>query len=133
MEVVPRNTEAFEKRINKLGQLLIKRFENLVELAAITNSDRNATALNAYQAQIETNAIIRGAEDILSLTRNMQELWLFGQLKTLEASSVQHSTDEEASIVARLLEEFTHPTGATDRGDDGAETAGDERAPSHPV
>lgn len=37
----------------------------------------------------------------------MQELWLFGQLKTLEGSNVQTKIDEDAKAVAGLLEQLT--------------------------
>lgn len=46
---------------------------------------------------------IRTSEEILTLTRQMQELWLFGQLKTLEKSDVQGRIDGDAKEVAELL------------------------------
>ena len=46
---------------------------------------------------------VRTAEEVLSLTRQMQELWLFGQLKTLEVSDVQTKIDDDARAVAGLL------------------------------
>lgn len=33
----------------------------------------------------------------------MQELWLFGQLKTLEVNDMQDKIDEDARAVAQLL------------------------------
>lgn len=33
----------------------------------------------------------------------MQELWLFGQLKTLEKSDIQGRIDEDAKVVAEML------------------------------
>ncbi|KAK8202168.1 hypothetical protein M8818_005694 [Zalaria obscura] len=111
MEAVPRNTPALLARIDQLRNSLIKRFENLIELAAIDKTDRNATALSQYQIQIETGALrpalqIRSAEDILSLTRQLQELWLFGQLKTLEDSETLQKTDEDARAIAALLRQL---------------------------
>lgn len=50
-----------------------------------------------------TNLQIRTSEEILTLTRQMQELWLFGQLKTLEKSDVQGRIDGDAKEVAELL------------------------------
>ncbi|THV73755.1 hypothetical protein D6D19_02662 [Aureobasidium pullulans] len=47
--------------------------------------------------------IIRTSEDILTLTRQMQELWLFGQLKTLDASDIQGRIDGDAKEVAEML------------------------------
>lgn len=49
------------------------------------------------------NFQIRTSEEILSLTRQMQELWLFGQLKTLEKGELQERIDQDAKEVAALL------------------------------
>jgi len=50
---------------------------------------------------------IRASEDILSLTRQMQELWLFGQLKTLETDDGPVRGGEDAKAVADLLVQLT--------------------------
>ena len=50
---------------------------------------------------------VRAAEEILSVTRQMQELWLFGQLKTWEVNDMQGKVDEDAKAVARLLATLT--------------------------
>jgi Surfeit locus protein 5 subunit 22 of Mediator complex len=47
---------------------------------------------------------IRAAEDLLSLTRQMQELWLFGQLDTLGKSVVEEKTEADARRVAELIQ-----------------------------
>lgn len=44
------------------------------------------------------------AEDILTLTRQMKELWLFGPLNTLGESRVHEKTEEDAKAVAEMLE-----------------------------
>ena len=54
---------------------------------------------------------VRASEEILSLTRQMQELWLFGQLKTLETSDVQGKIDEDAKVVAALLDGLNRAEG----------------------
>ncbi|GAB7349796.1 hypothetical protein MBLNU459_g0510t1 [Dothideomycetes sp. NU459] len=110
MENIPRNTPALLNQIDKLRNSLIKRFENLIELAALEKKDRNATALSQYQTQIETAALIRTSEEILSLTRHMQELWLFGQLKTLEGGKLQDRVDQDAKEVASLLSQLVGGT-----------------------
>jgi hypothetical protein len=46
---------------------------------------------------------IRTSEDILTLTRQMQELWLFGQLKTLDKNDIQGRIDADAKEVAEML------------------------------
>jgi len=47
---------------------------------------------------------IKSCEDVLSLTRQMQELWLFGQLKTLEPSDEARTrVDENAKEIGALM------------------------------
>lgn len=50
-------------------------------------------------------AQIRNSEDILSLSRQLQDLWLFGQLKTLESpdDQVAQEVDDVAKEVSQLL------------------------------
>ncbi|KAL9043266.1 MAG: hypothetical protein Q9214_003541 [Letrouitia sp. 1 TL-2023] len=67
-----------------------------------TQTDRNAAAVNAYQMEVETAALIRAAEDILSLTRVMKECWLFGKLQTVGSTS---ETEERAEREARAVAE----------------------------
>ncbi|KAK4949999.1 hypothetical protein LTR28_007185 [Elasticomyces elasticus] len=70
-------------RIETLRDNLTKRFDTLVSFAAI-----------------------RTAEEVLSLTRQMQEMWIFGQLNTVGESETERKTDENAKVVARLLEKL---------------------------
>lgn len=46
---------------------------------------------------------VRAAEELQLLIRQMQEMWLFGQLDTLGESEVQRQTDENAKVVGELL------------------------------
>ncbi|TKA74715.1 hypothetical protein B0A49_02414 [Cryomyces minteri] len=111
MEASLRNTPALIARIEKLTNDLIRRFETLVALAPVERTDRNFTAYSAYQMEVETAALhsrtyadeIRSSEDILTLTRQMQEMWLFGQLSTLGESRAQQKTEEDARAVAEVL------------------------------
>ncbi|EGC41749.1 conserved hypothetical protein [Histoplasma capsulatum var. duboisii H88] len=49
----------------------------------VENTSFTSTAIETYQLDVESTALIRAAEDILSLTRSMKEAWLFGKLDTL--------------------------------------------------
>ncbi|KXT06797.1 hypothetical protein AC578_7110 [Pseudocercospora eumusae] len=99
--------------INKIGELqtaLMKRYTTLIGLTAVRNkqTDRSVTAVTQYQIQTETAAlasseIIRAAEEVQSLIRQMQEMWLFGQLNTLDDTKAQKQSDENAVVVADLL------------------------------
>ncbi|KAK4546684.1 hypothetical protein LTR36_001902 [Oleoguttula mirabilis] len=124
MDASLRNTPGLTARIDKLRDDLIKHFNAVVGLAAAESTDRNATALTQYQMQVETAALvrigldtrdgrmithrtqIRAAEDMQSLIRQLQEMWLFGQLNTVGDSKVKQQTDENAKVVAELLEQL---------------------------
>lgn len=99
-----RDTASLTAYIDKLRNNLISRFENLVATAAIERTDYNTTSYNALHMKDETAALIRAAEDLLSLTRQMQELWLFGQLDTLGKSVVEEKTEADARRVAELIQ-----------------------------
>jgi len=65
------------------------------------NRDR---AKQAMSRSTLTRGKIKSCEDVLSLTRQMQELWLFGQLKTLEPSDETRTrVDENAREIGALM------------------------------
>ncbi|TKA29824.1 hypothetical protein B0A50_03188 [Salinomyces thailandicus] len=102
---LPRNTPALMGRIDKLYSEVIKHYEALVGLAAIDNqTDRNTTALAQYQMQVETSALIRTIEDAQTLIRQLQEMWLFGQLDTLGDGEAKQRSDESAKALAGMLQ-----------------------------
>ncbi|KAL8954797.1 MAG: hypothetical protein Q9193_007079, partial [Seirophora villosa] len=80
MESNQRTSDALLARANRDISSLVRRFENILEYNA--GDDRNAAAVNAYKLDVETAGLIRAAEDVLSLTRVLKEMWLFGKLQT---------------------------------------------------
>ncbi|KAK0659609.1 hypothetical protein DIS24_g3942 [Lasiodiplodia hormozganensis] len=100
MEVSQRNSAALQERSQKLAAALVKRFENIVALASPDSKDYNTTANKKWQMEVETAALIRATEDILTLTRQMQELWLFGNLNTLDANDKQNVERMEQDVKA---------------------------------
>ncbi|KAI9837711.1 MAG: hypothetical protein M1819_006644 [Sarea resinae] len=70
----------------------------------MVGKDRNTTAVEAYQIEVETVALVRAAEDMLSLTRSLKEAWLFGTLDTISDGAVRQKTEEDASVVGRGVE-----------------------------
>ncbi|KAF7194553.1 hypothetical protein HII31_04059 [Pseudocercospora fuligena] len=94
-----RNQKDLINKINELQTALIKRYTNLIGLAAVRNK--------------QTDRSIRAAEEVQSLIRQMQEMWLFGQLNTLDDTKAQKQSDENAAVVAdllKLLHEKQEPT-----------------------
>ncbi|ODM20639.1 hypothetical protein SI65_03692 [Aspergillus cristatus] len=82
MESQP-TAKALHNRINYNISQLLQRFENIMATATVENTSHTSTAVETYQLDVESTALIRAAEDILSLTRAMKETWLFGKLDTL--------------------------------------------------
>ncbi|PGG99913.1 hypothetical protein AJ80_09268 [Polytolypa hystricis UAMH7299] len=74
---------SLQTRINNDITQLLQRFENIMAAATVENTSHTATAIETYQLDVESTALIRAAEDILALTRTMKETWLFGKLDTL--------------------------------------------------
>ena len=86
--------------------------DNLTNVDAFTQAqagtpDRNQAALSALKMDVETQALIRAIEDLLSLTRQMKELWLFGQLDTLGKSGMVQQTEQDAVAVTKLVASLT--------------------------
>lgn len=91
-------------------------------------TDNFSTAQNEYQMQIETDMLvsiaslgwsakskilivlseiqISKAEEMLSLTRGMKELWLRGHLDTLGKGTKEDKMGEDVKAVAALLEKM---------------------------
>ncbi|MCJ1479910.1 hypothetical protein MMC06_000064 [Schaereria dolodes] len=97
------STNQIPDRANANVAQLLKRFENIIALAPVEGHDRNSTAVEAFQMEVETAALIKAAEEILSLTRSLKEAWLFGQLDTIGDSPAQGKTEEHATAVVNGL------------------------------
>ncbi|KAJ5921162.1 hypothetical protein N7466_009488 [Penicillium verhagenii] len=89
-------------RINTDISQLLQRFENIMATATVDNPSYTSTAVETYQLDVESTALIRAAEDILALTRTMKETWLFGKLDTLgeDARDVQRREKLENDVLA---------------------------------
>ncbi|KAK3176931.1 hypothetical protein OEA41_008257 [Lepraria neglecta] len=91
---------------------LLRRFENIVAFTPGEGKDRNAAAVGAYQMEVESAALVRAAEDILSLTRILKESWLFGKLQTVGTSDAEKRAEEAAAKVAEGLARLQAKDGA---------------------
>ncbi|KAI4182996.1 MAG: hypothetical protein L6R41_005660 [Letrouitia leprolyta] len=99
---------------------LLQRFENIIEYKPVSGTlphfrllgDRNAAAVNAYRMEVETAALIRAAEDILSLTRVMKEMWLFGKLQTVGTNEAEERAEKSAKGVEEGLKKLMGERGA---------------------
>ncbi|EED21928.1 cell cycle control protein Cwf15, putative [Talaromyces stipitatus ATCC 10500] len=76
-------SKTLHNRINTDITQLLQRFENILAPSRVENSENANTAVGVYNLNVETTALIRAAEDLLSLTRYMKEAWLFEKLNTV--------------------------------------------------
>ena len=51
------------------------------------------------------------------LIRQLQEMWLFGELNTVGESKAQQQTDEDAKVVAGLLQQLLERQGQSQNGE----------------
>ena len=58
--------------------------------------------------EMESAALVKTCEDILSLSRQLKELWLFGKLDTLRqgGSGGEEKVEEDARAVKQMVEDL---------------------------
>ncbi|KAB8349696.1 hypothetical protein FH972_023713 [Carpinus fangiana] len=115
-----RNTKDLMETINRLTTQMAQRYMQIVRLSKLptdpssTSSlqndaskapDRNEVAVRALTMDIEVAALTTTAEELLTLTRRLKEIWLFGALDTLNQGKPAEATEEDATAVARMLAE----------------------------
>ncbi|KAE8365355.1 hypothetical protein BDV27DRAFT_144494 [Aspergillus caelatus] len=102
-------SKALHYRINTNISQLLQRFENIMATATVESTSHTSTAVETYQLDVESTALVRAAEDILSLTRTMKETWLFGKLNTLgeDESDVKRreELERDADAIQTAIEE----------------------------
>jgi len=102
-------------RVNNNLDILLKRFESIVQSASVDGKDRTVTAAETYQIECHASSMIRAAEDLLALTRSLKEAWMFGQLGG-ELGVVDEATDQNAKEVGEALQKLaTKEVGGLDQ------------------
>ncbi|KAA6413870.1 MAG: mediator of RNA polymerase II transcription subunit 22 [Lasallia pustulata] len=104
MDASQRSSGALLDRAGADVAQLLRQFENIIALAPVEGAHRNTTAVEAYQMEVATAALVRAAEDMLALTRSLKEAWLFGKLDTVGESKAEARTEECAKGVVKGLE-----------------------------
>ncbi|CAI7595644.1 unnamed protein product [Penicillium glandicola] len=103
MDSRPTAKELLDRVDYDISQLL-QRFENIVAIAAnkFDGTGHVDAAVEAFQVDVESTALIRAAEDLLALHRLMKELWFFGKLDTLgeDERDVQRREKLEGDVKA---------------------------------
>jgi len=80
----------------------------------VEKKDKNIAAAESFQIETHASAMVRAAEDLLALTRNLKEAWLFGQLGSgFDGKTTE--TDQDAAVVGDILRRMA--TAATGEGE----------------
>jgi len=108
MDVAQQTTSGLIDREQKAVADLLTRFKNIVSLAAVPEGPEGESlevaAVQSVQMEVETAAMISAAEDLLKLTREMKELWLFGPLRELGEGEEEGQMAEDAKKVGEKLD-----------------------------
>ncbi|RDW59692.1 hypothetical protein BP6252_12779 [Coleophoma cylindrospora] len=102
-------TQLLLDREERAVAALLTRFKNLVTLAATPAGDgatKEVAASQSFQMEVETNALIGAAEDLLKLTRELKEMWLFGPLRDIGEGESEGTIDEDAKKVGEIVEKL---------------------------
>ncbi|EDN92932.1 predicted protein [Sclerotinia sclerotiorum 1980 UF-70] len=86
---------------------LLTRFKNLVVLAALPTEDafaKETAAAEGLRMEVESNALTSAAEDLLKLTRELKELWIFGALREIGEGEGDGEMEADSKKVAELIE-----------------------------
>jgi len=86
---------------------LLTRFKNLIDLAAKPveeGATKEVAAAQAFEMECESSALVRASEDLLQLTRELKELWLFGPLRGIKEGEGEGKMDEDSTKVGQMVE-----------------------------
>ncbi|EXJ76351.1 uncharacterized protein A1O5_00859 [Cladophialophora psammophila CBS 110553] len=117
-DAVP-SAKFLQARITTLSTTLIKRLENILAVALDDTAGQPAagtgnppappslidTAVQQFQLDVESTAIVRAAEEIMMLTRTMKEIWLFGGLDTLAGDHDGRDPNGQDEAARRKMED----------------------------
>ncbi|KAN0095309.1 Mediator complex, subunit Med22 [Hyaloscypha variabilis] len=107
MEGAQRTTSILIDRQQRGVAALLTRFKYLIDLAATPVEDgatKEVAAANAFRMEVESSALVRAAEDLLQLTRELKEMWLFGPLRGIGEGESEGKMDEDAKKVGEMVE-----------------------------
>ncbi|KAF7879713.1 uncharacterized protein EAF02_007883 [Botrytis sinoallii] len=98
--------ELTDRQERAIAALLI-RFQNLVKLAALPTEDaftKETAAAEGLRMEVESNALTSAAEDLLKLTRELKEFWIFGSLRGIGEGEGDGEMETDSKKVAELIE-----------------------------
>ncbi|KUJ07084.1 uncharacterized protein LY89DRAFT_691891 [Mollisia scopiformis] len=116
MEGAQQTTSGLIDRENATIAELLTRFLNLVKLAASPveeGATKEVAAAQAFEMECESSALVRASEDLLQLTRELKELWLFGPLRGIKEGEGEGKMDEDSIKVGEMVEALLKKTSGT--------------------
>jgi len=108
-------TSSLVDREERAIAALLTRFKNLISLAAEPAEDGatlEVAAAQSFQMEVETNAMVQAVEDLLRLTRELKEMWLFGPLREIGEGEGEGSMDEDSKKVGEMVRELLKESGS---------------------
>ncbi|KAH8671995.1 hypothetical protein BGZ60DRAFT_25202 [Tricladium varicosporioides] len=93
---------------------MLDRFMKLVSLASMKDDDKNgvSSAVKEHAAaqglamEVESAALVKTAQDLLQLTRELKELWLFGPLREIGEGEGEGSMDIDSVKVGEMADKI---------------------------
>ncbi|KAK0127492.1 hypothetical protein ONS96_007027 [Cadophora gregata f. sp. sojae] len=107
MESAQRTTSSLVDREERAVAALLTRFKALVTLATEPVHDgatKEMAAAHGLQMEVEGSALIRATEDLLQLSRELKELWLFGPLRGIRDGEGEGQMDSDSRKAGELVE-----------------------------
>ncbi|RQM06079.1 hypothetical protein DH86_00002396 [Scytalidium sp. 3C] len=98
-----------EDREERAIAALVTRFKSIISLAAEPPEDGatlEVAGAQSFQMEVETNAMIQAVEDLLQLTRELKEMWLFGALREIGEGEGEDAMDADSKKVGEMVEEL---------------------------
>merc|ERR1712098_610764 len=107
MEGAQRTTSSLVDREERAVAALLTRFKTLITLAAEPVEDgatKEMAAAHGLQMEVEGSALVRATEDLLQLSHELKELWLFGPLRGIKEGEGEGQMDVDSQKVGELVE-----------------------------
>jgi len=73
-------------------------------MPADEGATKEVAATEAFRMEVESSALVRAAEDLLQLTRELKEMWLFGPLRGIGEGEGEDKMDKDSKSVGEMVE-----------------------------
>ncbi|CAG8955057.1 hypothetical protein HYFRA_00007071 [Hymenoscyphus fraxineus] len=104
------NTTFYQDREQRGIAEMLTRYRAIISAVPMDGTDKGSKATREGAASVgftmeaEGRALVKAAEDLLKLTRELKELWLFGPLRGIGEGEGEGKMDEDSVKVGGMLE-----------------------------